>query len=223
MDEGKVAFIICVNDEEMYAETKLYLEHLLVPQGMKVEIIPVWGAKSMCEGYEKGRCSTNAKYKIYIHQDVLIIRKDIIQQIVQRFRRQPKVGLLGLAGCVKLPSSCKWWEAEEKYGKIAHALRAEHIEVAALPVPECEVEAVDGVLIATQYDVAWRSDLLKGWHFYDISISLEYRRQGYKIIIPQQDEPWVIHCTSFKHLGESYHDAMDVFKKEYSEIVMGNL
>lgn len=218
MDEKKVAFIICVNNEEMYAEAKLYLDNLWLPENISMEIIPVWGANSMCAGYEKGRGSTNAKYKIYLHQDVLLICKDFIQQIVQRFRSNPQVGMIGLAGCVKLPSSCKWWEAEEKYGKVAHALRAEHIEVPSGTVPECEVEAVDGVLIATQYDIPWRADLLKGWHFYDISISMEYRRHGYKIIIPQHDEPWVIHCTSYRHLGPDYHDDMEAFKKEYKKI-----
>ena len=219
MDEQKVAFITCANNEAMYAEMELYLENLWLPEDIKMEIIPVWGAESMCAGYEKGRCSTNAKYKVYLHQDVLLIRKDFIQQILWRFRENNEVGMIGLAGCKKLPASCKWWEAEEKYGKIAHALRAEHIEVPPASVPECEVEAIDGVLIATQYDIPWRADLLKGWHFYDISISLEYRRHGYKIILPKQEEPWVIHCTSFKHLGEDYHAEMDAFKREYIELV----
>ena len=32
-----------------------------------------------------------------------------------------------------------------------------------------EVEAVNGSLIATQYDIPWREDILSGWEFYDVA------------------------------------------------------
>ena len=31
-----------------------------------------------------------------------------------------------------------------------------------------EVEGVDGLLMATQYDIPWREDLFDGWDFYDL-------------------------------------------------------
>lgn len=35
-DEHKISIISCVNDERMYDEACLYLEHLNVPVGMEV-------------------------------------------------------------------------------------------------------------------------------------------------------------------------------------------
>ena len=54
-DAKKIAFIACVNDEEMYEESVRYLHHLEVPQGFSVELVPVYGASSMTAGYEAAR------------------------------------------------------------------------------------------------------------------------------------------------------------------------
>lgn len=56
-----------------------------------------------------------------------------------------------------------------------------------------EVEAVNGLLIATQYDILWREDVLDGWDFYDISQSLEMKKHGYKVVVPFQKNAWCYH------------------------------
>ena len=72
LDDSKVAFITCVNSEDWYSECRLYLEHLELPAGMTAEFIPVHGAASMCAGYNTGMQQSDAKYKVYLHQDTLI-------------------------------------------------------------------------------------------------------------------------------------------------------
>ena len=57
-DEKKIAFIACVNDEDMYEESVRYLRHLEVPQGVSVELVPVRGASSMTAGYEAARSAS---------------------------------------------------------------------------------------------------------------------------------------------------------------------
>lgn len=41
--------------------------------------------------------------------------------------------------------------------------------------------AIDGLLMAAQYDVEWREDLFRGFHFYDTSQSLEFQKHGYQV------------------------------------------
>lgn len=41
-----------------------------------------------------------------------------------------------------------------------------------------DVTAIDGMFMATQYDISWREDLFDGWDFYDISQSCEFTRGG---------------------------------------------
>ncbi len=213
-DSQKIAFIICVNQEQEFHEAALYLQHLYIPAGMEAEIIPVRGAVSMCAGYEQGREASNAKYKVYLHQDVLVLRKNLVDELLHLFRDE-RVGIVGLAGCEQLPPSGIWWDGEGIHNMIAHALRPEHIGLSGGPVPCCQVQAADGVLLATQYDIPWRQDWLQGWHFYDISICQEYRRRGYLVVLPRQEEPWIIHQTRHTKAGEDYFQQQEIFLQHY--------
>lgn len=214
MNPEKIAFILCVNDETDFAEAVLYLQQLYVPPGMEAEIIPIRGAKSMCAGYEQGRMASNAKYKVYLHQDVQIIRKNLVDELLRLFQN-PQIGLIGLAGCEKLPDNAIWWNGEGIHNIVAHALFPERLNIFGGVIPCCQVQAADGVLLATQYDVPWRQDLFQGWHFYDISICQEYRRLGYQIVLPRQEEPWIIHQTRHTKAGEDYYVEQGIFLQHY--------
>ena len=78
------------------------------------------------------------------------------------------------------------------------------------------MDAVDGLLMATQYDVAWREDLFVNFDFYDVSQSFEMRKAGYHIVVPYQKTPWVIHDSSFAKLTY-YDEARKICLKEYPE------
>lgn len=215
LNSEKIAFIMCVNDEAAFDEAVLYLQHLYVPEGMEAEIIPIRGATSMCGGYEQGRQASDAKYKVYLHQDVQVIRKNIVDELLAVFRN-PGVGVIGLAGCEKLPPHGIWWNGEGTHNMVAHALWPEHIGMVDKMVPYCQVQAADGVFLATQYDIPWRQDLLKGWHFYDIAQCLDYRHQGYEVVLPRQDEPWIIHQTQHTKVGEDYYREQEIFLQTYA-------
>ena len=77
-----------------------------------------------------------------------------------------------------------------------------------------EVEAVDGLLIATQYDVMWREDLFDKWDFYDVSSGFEMRRKGYKVVVPSMLEPWCLHDDGVMNLV-NYYVERGKFIKEY--------
>ena len=63
-----------------------------------------------------------------------------------------------------------------------------------IKTPYQQVEAVDGLLIATQYDICWREDLFDGWDYYDVSQCGEFKKKGYRIVVAgQPDKSWVIH------------------------------
>lgn len=67
-----------------------------------------------------------------------------------------------------------------------------------------DVEAVDGLLLATQHDVRWREDLFDGWDFYDISECFEMRRAGYRVVVPYQDSPWCYHDNTYSKMLNYY-------------------
>lgn len=217
--DNKIAFIICVNDEKWYDETQLYINNLSVPDGMAIELVPVRGARSICQGYNLGMKQTDAKYKVYLHQDVLIINKDFIKDILNVFVDR-NIGAIGVAGAKTMPSDGVWWNTSCPAGQVLQIIDPETVTQFESPKFSgvcTDVEAVDGIVIATQVDIPWREDLFTGWHFYDVSQCKEMQRHGYRVVVPQQNTFWCIHCSAPKLLDDSYEKYQQVFVEEYME------
>ena len=218
LDSKAVAFISCVNDEDMYNECSLYLKALHVPDGMRVEYVPIRGADSMCAGYNMGACKTNARYKVYLHQDVLIVNKNIIADLLSIFEDKT-IGLVGMIGCRSLPSSGVWWDGLRTYGRGLHHSEPESVVDSHCMEPDgdcIDVEAADGLLLAAQYGIRWREDLFTGWHFYDTSMCMEMRRHDFRVVVPNQEEDfWCIHCPREKPLAPEYKRYQKAFLREY--------
>ena len=105
LDDHKVAFITCVNDEAEYAECRYYLDRLQIPAGYTVEIMSIREATSMTAGYQAAMKDSDAKYKIYLHQDVFIINRRFIEEMLAVFIRDEKIGMLGVIGKKEIKES----------------------------------------------------------------------------------------------------------------------
>jgi hypothetical protein len=111
----------------------------------------------------------------------------------QMFQKHSNLGLLGVAGCKQLPRNGVWWKGNGLVGEV-HMDKLYHFGDVTRDYEE--VQGIDGLLMATQYDLLWREDLFPGFHFYDISQSLEFQRKGYSVGIPKQIEPWCYHLDN---------------------------
>lgn len=142
--------------------------------------------------------------------------------ILQIFSLDSKIGLIGVAGTTRMPENGVWWEDDEKddYRELYQdvILGAESSRINEVKEDFIEVEAVDGVLMVTSKDIPWRSDIFTGWHHYDVSQSMEFRRKGYKVVIPKQSAFWCLHdqeCN--KDLGTAYGKSRRIFVEEYKK------
>ena len=220
IDENKITFITCVNNDYWYSECLLYLKHLKMPAGMTAEFIDVRGAKSMTAGYNEGMKRTCAKYKVYLHQDTLIVNKNLVTDLLKIFSDE-SIGAVGVIGCVNLPKTGVWWDGLRTFGRVLHACEPESIVDSHCQEPNGDyqqVESVDGLFIATQYDLFWREDLFDGWHLYDTSLCKEMQRAGYKVVVPNQSKDfWCIHCPQEKPLSAAYHKYQKIFLREYGD------
>ena len=215
--EESIAFIICTNNRLWFDECKKYIERLRVPEGIRVEIIPISDATGMANGYNKGRIKSDAKYKIYMHHDVFIINDNLIGDLVNIFKNNPHVGLVGLVGANDIKNdsvSVGKWE----YGKVLACSGYSEVNCNFGDVIEAyePVDCVDGMFIATQYDIEWREDIFQDWHFYDRSICMEYKRAGYICVVPKQEIPWCIHDCGINSLI-GWKKNMEKFLKEYED------
>ena len=214
---NRISFIICTNDEDKFNECEAWIRRLNVPERMTMDIIPIRDAKSICEGYNRGMNSSDAKYKIYMHHDVFILDKNMPEKIIACFERNPKAGLIGMVGRKELPKddylfrTTQWGAAYETH---IHETTSYYLYSNA---PEDEkVLHVDGMLIATCVDIPWREDIFDGWDLYDTSQSMEMKRRGYEVVIPYMEKPMVLHDCGYLSLS-GYDVQKEKFVREYSE------
>lgn len=217
MDNHTIAFIICSNNDMLLNECLLFINNLIVPNDITVQTIVVKETSSMTSGYNEAMNSSDAKYKVYLHQDVLITNKNFIYDILSVFEDK-NVGMLGVVGNTSLPESgCPWEFGEnERIGEACmdHILFSEHKVFSKVQPPYQEAIVLDGLLMATQYDIPWREDLFKGWHLYDCSQSIEFQKAGYKVVVPAMDTSWCIHENDIVNLKD-YEKWRAVFENEY--------
>lgn len=215
MEENIISFIVCTNNELLFNSIYQFILALNVPKGYDIEVLPIVGAKSMCSGYNQGMKASKGKYKIYIHQDLYIFNRNILQNILDIFENKD-IGLIGVVGAKEIPASLVWWEAPTKIGKVY-----EHRDsIAELKFNEVngkyeEVSLVDGLIIATQYDIPWREDICDGWHFYDIAQCIEFLLRGKKVVVPNQETPWCLHYGDGKSSMDDYLYYRGIVLHEY--------
>lgn len=225
MNQHKIAFIICANNALYYDECVRYINDLNIPEGLCTDIICIQEADSMTQGYNAGMQASDAKYKVYLHQDTFILNRNFIKDMLQVFSSDISIGLLGVLGIPQLPSDvnchlCKKVGNIIKYD--GHTIMDTDFLLQRQDQNWQEVEAIDGLLMATQYDIPWREDFLDGWDFYDISQSLEMKRNGYKVVVPYQKETWCYHNCGCPNLQK-----YDYYRKkmllEYPEVFNGTV
>ena len=215
-DTQQICFIVCTNNP-IYAEECIhYINHLIVPEGIDVDILTVEEAKSMTAGYNEAMHYSKARYKVYLHHDTFIVNRNFIQDCLDIFMNYPQIGMIGNIGVKTLPASGVMWDGD-RYGM----LYEQHIYETKLlcnavssSLKYMKVDAIDGFLMVTQYDIPWREDLFDKWDFYDCSQSMEFIRHGYQVVVPSMREPWCVHDCGFVNL-QDYDVEKEKFVAEY--------
>ena len=163
MNAQKVSFIICTDSESALHECEIYIKQLTVPEEFVVNVLPIRGANSMAEGYNAGMLQTDAKYKVYLHQDALILNKNFLQDTLAIFQENPQIGMIGMVGTKQLHKNGCIWTNPMRTGALRSHLLTTSDDYFDVPIPSNRsfaiVEAIDGLLMMTQQDFLWRSDL----------------------------------------------------------------
>lgn len=202
----------------MWKESVKYINSLIIPKGYEIDIHVIEDAKSIAEGYNRGMKASNAKYKVYMHHDVFLINPNLLEQSIEIFMQHPEVGIMGVAGCKRLPLNGIWWEGQ---GCIGGTLEdnlecLKQLQLGDVDDKFEEVQALDGQFLMTQYDIEWREDICKGWHFYDSSQCLEFGKVGYQAVVIKQEQPWLIHECGMD-VNNGYEEERDRFLIEYRQ------
>lgn len=215
VDSNKITFIFCINNNEKFNIATDYIKRLESYNEFSIDIIAVENASSIAEGYNLAMNSTNAKYKIYLHQDVWILNKRFISDVLKIFINNESLGLLGCTGTSKIPNNGIWWEGL-CYGKVFdnHTGNMSLLSFNNFEGEYKKVQALDGLILITSKDVRWREDIFKGWHFYDISQCMEFYRKNYEVGVLNQFNPWFVHDCGKVSL-DNYEQYNKLFVDEY--------
>jgi hypothetical protein len=217
MIEG-TAFLVAVTDEAKLGRLKRSIGELELPDGFEIAVFERRNASSLPTAYnDLQREAADWRYKAYVHQDAVVRNQALIPDVLRIFGRK-RVGLLGVAGCRRLPESCLWWDGSGVFGRVVH-LTPRGEELLELEQPEGDVqlvEVVDGLFMITQHDLPW-DEAIRGFHFYDVAQSMRYVLAGYEVVVPRQEEPWFAHDETPRGVpgSEEYIAARNAFRTRY--------
>lgn len=232
MNEHKFCFIICTNNNLLLEEAIHYINHIQIPEGYEIDILTITDAASMTAGYQEAMAASDARYKIYLHQDVFILNRNILYDLLSIFQSDPKIGLIGMVGYDTVsPDGIMWHKKREGN------LYQPHPQSVYPPLQQYQyslsqdgfsyVALVDGFFMATSQDLPWNTELLTGWDFYDAFQSMNFLQHEYKIAVPHQSHPWCMHddnkIVNLSNYNEYRHLFMQIYKnylgKPYSSII----
>ncbi|MCC0727051.1 alpha-1,2-fucosyltransferase [Clostridioides sp. ZZV14-6045] len=230
MNNKKICFITCVSDERAYQECIFYIENLNIPSGFILEKIAVHNIHCTSRAYNDAMTKTDARYKVYVNQNTLIINKNFIYDILGLFNSNENIGMIGMAGARKLAFNGIWKQSDDDVvTRIFSMNNGKIIKFCDYEIKEDYeiVEAIDGLIMITQYDLKWRDDIFDDVYFYDMSQSFEFKRKGYEVIIPNQENPWCIYEASLEinKLNEDLYEENRIkfLTRYYKEIFPNNV
>ncbi len=195
VNEQKFCFIICVNRENYLNECIWYLDRLIVPDGYEKELIVIRGASSMANGYNRAMAQTDAKYKIYLQQNTFIVNPNILFELLECFQ-DAEIGMAGVLGMKQIVPSAVYTEWDSGVAEVCNGVSPKvYCHVGKDREKWMDVSGIDGMFMATQYDILWDEENFDGWSFYDLSQSMNVRRAGYRVVVPfvEWDKRWVLY------------------------------
>ncbi|MBR2401345.1 MAG: glycosyltransferase family protein, partial [Lachnospiraceae bacterium] len=219
MNDKKFTFIISVTNDLYLEECQYYIDKLVIPEAYVIDLLTIREADSMCAAYNAGMQASDAKYKVYMHQDVFIRNEEFLLKVLEIFEADETIGMIGMTGGTNIPDTgivFDTWnvgKVDVREPDIAYFMHTDDSIT-----DNREVCAIDGMIMVTQYDILWREDIFTHFDFYDIAQSCEFRRAGYKVVVPYQEIPWVIHDCGFAKL-KNYGEESALFLKEYASFV----
>lgn len=190
-----ISIIICSRTKIINATLSENIENTIASPYELVVIDNSENQHTIFEAYNQGIDRSKGNYLCFIHDDILFTTKGWGTSIQRIFSENESIGLIGLAGSkskTKIPSAWWWCPNEDKVINIiqhknhqgnikekwSHGFEKDSNET---------VVVVDGVFMAIRSDSKIRfNSEMKGFHNYDLNISIECHKLGYKTVVSNE-------------------------------------
>jgi len=227
MQEEK-KLVIVVSSKSSAEEKKDFIQHLIDTCGFDDESEDVVdivfnvnpNGESLTKIYNEALEEHDAKYFVFVHDDVEFLRKGWGKEIVRLFEENKDYGIIGVAGSGEFDSNAAWWNYEDKYGQVLHRHDGKAWLTAFSPLLPCDlmnVCVVDGLFMAVAKDritSRFKEDY-EGFNFYDISFCLQNYIDG-KIKIGVTTNIRLAH-DSIGQLQQNWYDNKEKLNAEFKK------
>lgn len=215
MNENKISIIVYRENDVLFERLMESFESVIIPEDYEVELLEVSSGKNKAAAYNEGMNASDAKYKIYIDENVKILEPRIIIQILEKFLMNPEIGAIGMSGAIKVSDRCIAFESFVKCGKLMlqdGEVRAWDIGNGAEDTTVC----LDGFFMATQCDTQWDERFSKkdSLFLYQAQ-SARIRREKKKLSVLSQNKPYIyVDLSYFSYVLEDKQQFIDEYKEE---------
>lgn len=190
-----VSIIVCSKNKELAKQLAENIEQTI---GVPYELLVTDNTREnlpICTVYRKSIPNSRYPFLCFVHEDVLFRTENWGKNLLAHFSL-PNIGLVGVAGSdafSNIPST--WSNAlhSVELNIIQHYKEAqkqpEHIQISSSKgnSPSSRVVALDGVFLAAKKEIfekiQFDDTLLRGFHGYDIDISLQSALQYTNLVI----------------------------------------
>jgi len=218
LNPDKFCFVLRGQAPDLIAEMRRYIESLEVPAGFEIETIVMPYDLKRSEIFQQAMKRTNAKYKVYLAEGVFPIHRGLLAELLDLFRSDPELGIIGIAGAAYVPISVEWRKAVERFG--AYIERTNRGLVTHLPPSSngrmIPAAILSDYLLATQYDMDWDTDMPEDAFLGEVQ-TLRFKQAGYKAAIPCAAEPWCLVDPSWANPDTYTEQAREWFLQHYSD------
>lgn len=183
-----ISIIICSRKAQI---SSVLFQNIMDTIGCHYELIVIDNSEnkySIFEAYNAGIKKSSGNYLCFIHDDIKFHTANWGEIIESIFESEKKIGLIGIAGTklkTKMPSS--WWDTNYNVLKIKQHYKDGSTEILdkGFEISDIvEVVAIDGVFMAMRRNDKFIFDeQLKGFHNYDLYLSLQNYKQQKKICV----------------------------------------
>ena len=217
MNDRKIS-VIAQCDPNGISAIRPYIDALDIPNGYEVELIEVRPDGNVADTYRRAMEASDAKYKIYLAPGSILLRLNFFAEMLRVFE-DPMIGVMGLVGTAQLSTTGVLATSPFVKGRLLYADDTD-FNGADIDGEMEQVMAVSGDLIATQYDIPWRSDLFHRDCFFIEAQCIEFQRKGYRTVVPKQEEAWLLSGKKeFQYDEASREVFLDTYSSEIYPLV----
>jgi len=150
------------------------------------------GNYGICAAYNEGVSQAKGDVLVFVHEDVFFMEPGWGHILIQKFKQNNTLGLVGVAGTqYLLHDHPAWLAAGQPFirGRVVHQTnggQSYYLTVFSWDQSDAEVVAVDGLFFAVKRElfetIRFDDKTFDKFHFYDLDICMQIRR-SHKILV----------------------------------------